>query len=118
MQAICILERSLSFDFTAILLNETLDDPITTNIPSSWAPFIEQPSTLQNLFRVLTAEIRNQQSTPIKMKASQALQHLACVRHSLFESTDKRVCYVTNFVSEIVKFLQSPALMGFVLKER
>lgn len=40
LQALCILERALSFDFTAILLNETLDDPITTNIPTSWAPFI------------------------------------------------------------------------------
>jgi len=60
MQALCILEKALSFDFTAILLNETLDDPVTTNVPTCWGPFIEQPSTVQNLFRVLTAEIRNQ----------------------------------------------------------
>ena len=118
MQALCILERALSFDFTAILLNETLDDPITTNIPSSWAPFVEQPATVRNLFRVLSAEIRNEQSTSIKIKAAQALQHLACVRHSIFESTDKRVAYVTNFVTEIVKFLQSPALQAYVMKER
>ena len=71
LQALCILERALSFDFTAILLNETLDDPITTNIPTSWAPFIvDQPSTVSNLFRVLSAEIRNQQSAEIKMKAA------------------------------------------------
>ena len=59
MQALSILEKALSFDFTAILLNETLDDPVSTNVPSSWGPFIELPSTVQNLFRVLTAEIRN-----------------------------------------------------------
>lgn len=59
MQSLCILERSLSFDFNAVLLNETLDDPITTNIPSSWAPYIIKPCTVSNLFRVLSAEIRN-----------------------------------------------------------
>ena len=60
MQSLCILERSLAFDFSAVLLNETLDDPITTNVPSSWAQFIIKPCTVQNLFRVLSAEIRNQ----------------------------------------------------------
>ena len=59
MQSLCILERALCFDFTAILLNETLDDPVSTNIPSSWAPFIEKPSTVQCLFHVLTAEMQN-----------------------------------------------------------
>jgi len=46
------------------------------------------------------------------------LQHLACVRHSIFETTDKRVAYVSNFVTEIVKFLQSPSLQAFVMKDR
>lgn len=44
--SLSVLERSLAFDFSAILLNETLDDPVTTNIPTSWAPFIERPSTV------------------------------------------------------------------------
>ena len=52
------------------------------------------------------------------MKACQALQHLACVRHSIFESTDRRVAYVTNFITEIGKFLQSAGLQNFVMKER
>ena len=46
LQALSILERALSFDFTAILLNETLEDPVTTNIPTSWGEFIELPSTV------------------------------------------------------------------------
>lgn len=52
------------------------------------------------------------------MKAAQALQHLASIRHSIFESTDKRIAYVANYITEIVKFLQSPALGAFVLKDR
>ena len=43
MQALCVFERALSFDFTAILLNETLDDPVTTNIPTCWGPIVENP---------------------------------------------------------------------------
>ena len=60
LQALSILEKSLSFDFTAILLNETLDDPSSTNIPTAWRQYIEDPQTLQGLFKILTAEIRNQ----------------------------------------------------------
>ena len=46
LQALCILERALSFDSSAILLNDTMDDPITTNIPSSWNSFICKPETV------------------------------------------------------------------------
>lgn len=105
LQSLAILERALCFDFSAILLNETLDDPVTTNIPSSWGPFIEKPSMVQNLFRVLAADIHNQQAMAIKTKAVQALQSLACVRYSLFDSIDTRFAYVTNFITEILKFL-------------
>ena len=108
----------MSFDFSAILLNETMVDPININLPKSWAPLIENPQLIQNLFRVLSAEIRNQQSTAIKVKALQALQHLASVRHNIFESTDKRIGYVTNFLTEVVKFLQSPALQTVVMADR
>lgn len=59
LQALSILEKSLSFDFTAILLNETLDDPSSTNIPTAWRQYIEDPQTLQSLFKIMTAEIRN-----------------------------------------------------------
>ena len=58
-QSLSILEKSLSFDFTAILLNETLDEPSSTNIPTAWRDNIEDPQILKNLFRILTAEIRN-----------------------------------------------------------
>ena len=65
--ALQILEKALSFDFTAILLNETLDDPATTNIPSSWKSSIEDPKNLQMLFRIL--EELNL-SSDIKIKAA------------------------------------------------
>ena len=73
LQSLSILERCLCFDFAGILLNETMVEPVNINLPKSWAPFIENPKTIQNLFRVLMADIRNQQSTAIKVKALQAL---------------------------------------------
>ena len=79
-----------------------MDDPVTTNIPSSWASFIIKPETVGNLFRVLSAVSLTNLS--LKVKAAQCLQHLACVRHSLFDSTTTRVAYVSNFCQEIVKF--------------
>ena len=94
-----------------------MDDPVTTNIPSSWCIFICKPETVGNLFRVLSAEFL-QNSVQMKTKAAQSLQHLACVRHSLFESIDARVSYVRNYLTEIIKFIQSPQLHNFVLKER
>ena len=118
LQALSIFERCLSFDFSAILLNETMVDPININLPKNWAPLIENPQMIQNLFRVLSADIRNQQSTAIKVKALQALQHLASVRLNIFESADKRISYVTNFITEVVKFLQSPALQAVVMADR
>lgn len=64
-----IYEKSLAFDFTAIMLNETLDDPTTTNIPSSWKVFVEDPNTIRNLFRILKCDIRSEKSSRIKFKA-------------------------------------------------
>jgi hypothetical protein len=104
------LEKCFAFDFSAILLNETLDEPCSTNIPSSWCPYITQPETIKNLFRILEADIRSEKSTPIKVKASQCLAHLANVRHSIFESCENRVTYVTYFVQDLIVFLASPAL--------
>jgi|694.fasta_scaffold124720_1 hypothetical protein len=109
-QTLSILEKCFAFDFSAILLNETLDEPCSTNIPSSWCPYITQPETIKNLFRILEADIRSEKSTPIKVKASQCLAHLANVRHSIFESCENRVTYVTYFVQDLIVFLASPAL--------
>ena len=104
LQSLSILEKSLSYDFTAILLNETMDEPSQTNIPQSWRPRIENPGLVQSLFKILTMDIRNQQSSPIKAKAAQSLAHLAALRHTIFETTDTRVAFVTNFVTELIKF--------------
>jgi hypothetical protein len=42
--------KCLQFDFIAILLNETLDEPTQTNLPAAWECYIENPETINVLF--------------------------------------------------------------------
>lgn len=42
--------KCLQFDFIAILLNETLDEPTQTNLPAAWESYIENPETVNVLF--------------------------------------------------------------------
>ena len=42
---LAIMEKCLSYDFSAVLLNDTMDEPMSTNIPSNFRPMIEDPST-------------------------------------------------------------------------
>ncbi len=45
------------FDYTSVLLNETLDEPSSTNVPNSWREFIENKETIDVLFFILKANI-------------------------------------------------------------
>lgn len=46
-------EKCLTFDFVAVLLNETLEEPSSTTLPTAWAKEVEQPSTLSKLFETV-----------------------------------------------------------------
>jgi len=43
-------------------LNETLDDPTSTNVPSAWRPVIIAPNTITSLFTLLKI------GTPVEIK--------------------------------------------------
>lgn len=45
-----IYHKCLTFDFVAILLNETLDEPSQTNLPSAWVKDVENTQTIEVLF--------------------------------------------------------------------
>jgi hypothetical protein len=50
-KVLSILEKCISYDFTAIMLNDTLEDPTSTHIPSTWRPFVvDNPHVLQDLY--------------------------------------------------------------------
>lgn len=102
-QTLSIYEKCLSFDFTAILLNETLDDPTSTNVPTSWRPIITETSTLQDLFTLLRV------GTPVQVKstACQCIAHLANCRHSLFDNVESRIQFVTQIATELINFMKT-----------
>jgi hypothetical protein len=53
------------------MLNETMDEPTSTNTPTSWRPYIaETPSTISDLFTVLKMDLRHEKSVKIKVLAS------------------------------------------------
>mmetsp|Transcript_21918 Transcript_21918/g.29321 ORF Transcript_21918/g.29321 Transcript_21918/m.29321 type:complete len:80 (+) Transcript_21918:220-459(+) len=57
-------------------------------------------------------------STSIKTKCAISLQHLAYVRHAIFETAEFRQGFLRNFMTEMIKLLQSAALEGSILKDR
>jgi hypothetical protein len=85
-------------------LNETLDDPTSTNVPTSWRPIIaETDSTVLDLFSILKTNLPNK----VKILACQCISHLVNCRHSLFEGVEARVNYVTKIVTQLINFLQT-----------
>ncbi len=48
-----ICQKCLVFDYTSVLLNETLDEPSTTNIPNNWREFVQNPETVNVLFYII-----------------------------------------------------------------
>ena len=118
MQALSVLEKSLNYDWSAILCNETLEDVGQTNMPISWQPIIESPQLVQLLFGIIRANIASQASTPIKVKCAVSLQHLAFVRHAIFSSNESRIAYIGNFMAELTQLFQSAHLVESIIKER
>ena len=47
LQAVSLALQCLSFDFVGKCLDESAEDLGTIQVPSTWRPIIEQPSTLQ-----------------------------------------------------------------------
>lgn len=52
-----IFHKSMIFDYTSVLLNETLDEPSSTNVPNSWREFIDNKENIDVLFFILKANI-------------------------------------------------------------
>jgi len=73
---------------------------------------------VQHLFRVLGSDIRNTQSTQIKIKCALSLQHLAYVRHAIFTDTTLRQAFIVNFMTELLKLQSLPSMSNCVMKER
>eukprot|EP00347_Sterkiella_histriomuscorum_P000570 403375338 len=113
-----ILHKCLIFDYTSVLLNETLDEPSNTNIPNAWREFIQNRESVDILFFILKANIPSPMCSAIKVTASQCLGEYANIRQSIFESPENRIEYVSNFVQNLIDLFQSPAKHNYIFKDR
>ena len=87
-------------------------------MPISWRSLIQQPSLVQHLFQLMTTNFNSFSSQLIKRKSALSLQHLAYVRHAIFETADTRQAYLTNFITEMIKVFQSQAFNQFIMSDR
>ncbi|CDW76789.1 importin-n-terminal domain-containing protein [Stylonychia lemnae] len=113
-----ICHKCLIFDYTSVLLNETLDEPTNTNVPNSWREFIETKQNVDVMFYILKANIPSPFCSAIKSAASMCLAEYANIRQSIFEKTESRIEYVQNFVNNLIHLFQSPAKHFYILKDR
>ena len=116
LESLSILDKCLAFNNVAILLRETWDEQGATNLPEEWAPQVQDPATLESLFKIITVEIRSQSSTLIKTRAAQCLA-LISNDVGVFPTEEARNTFVGNLMTEIIKLFQSPALHGVIFKE-
>lgn len=108
--------KCLQFDFIAILLNETLDEPTQTNLPAAWECFIENPETINVLFFSVNMLLNNLQlMTTNKMNIQmidrvkkmvvlslRCLIEFANVRLTIFQNKQTKGVFVVNFVTNLV----------------
>ena len=88
-------QKCLTFDFIAVLMNETLDEPQQTTLPSEWKVFVEDAKTINNLFesahlileKIPYASLNNQQKLiNIVFTIFKCIQDFANINTFIFES--------------------------------
>ncbi|XP_020583415.1 exportin-7-A isoform X4 [Phalaenopsis equestris] len=93
--------RCLSFDFVGTSLDESSDEFGTVQIPSSWRPVLEDPSTLQIFF-----DYYGSTEPPLSKEALECLVRLASVRRSLFPDDSARTKFLAHLMSGTKEILQ------------
>lgn len=116
-QASQILERSLAFNYTFTHMNEALDEPTCTSVPTAWVPLIViSHKFIVDLFFALRQAFpaRNCET---KVTICKTLSYLANLRHSTFEDQAQRINYVGLLVASLIELMQeaqSQALSSFL----
>jgi len=113
-----ICHKSLIFDYTSVLLNETMDEPSYTNIPNTWKDFLEEKQMVSILFLIMQENIPSPVSSVIKARAASCLSEIANVRQSVFTTPDTRIDFVKHFCESMIGLLQSNVKKQSILKDR
>ncbi|PON80683.1 Coatomer beta subunit [Parasponia andersonii] len=100
--AISLSLSCLSFDFLGTSFDESSDEIGTIQIPISWRPILEDPSTLQIFFDYYAIT-----QSHFSKEALECLVHLASVRRSLFTSESSRVKFLSQLMMGSKEILQT-----------
>ncbi|CAN1756122.1 XPO7 [Linum perenne] len=102
--AISLSLQCLSFDFVGTSIDESSDEFGTVQIPSSWRPVLEDPSTLQIFFDYYGIMITRPK---LSKQALDCLVRLASVRRSLFTNDAARSRFLAHLMTGTKEILQT-----------
>ncbi|OAY80306.1 Exportin-7 [Ananas comosus] len=94
--------RCLSFDFIGTSLDESSEEFGTVQIPSSWRPLLQDPSTLQIFF-----DFYRISEPPLSKEALECLVRLASVRRSIFADDPARSQFLSHLMAGTKEILQT-----------
>ncbi|XP_024031073.1 exportin-7 [Morus notabilis] len=92
----------LSFDFLGTSFDESSDEIGTVQIPTSWRPILEEPSTLQIFFDYYAIS-----QSHFSKEALECLLRLASVRRSIFTNDSSRVKFLSHIMMGTKEILQT-----------
>ncbi|XP_021857908.1 uncharacterized protein [Spinacia oleracea] len=99
--ALSLALKCLSFDFVGTTVDESSEEFGAVQVPSSWKPILEDPSTLKIFFDYYAIT-----QPPISKEALECLVRLASVRRSVF-SDSIRSKYLAHLMTGTKEILQS-----------
>ncbi|CAK8571100.1 unnamed protein product [Lathyrus sativus] len=91
----------LSFDFMGTSYDESSDEIGTNQVPLTWKPVLEDPSTLQIFFDFYTM------NQPFSKEALECLLRLASTRRSLFSDDTARLKFLSQLMLGTKEILQT-----------
>jgi len=100
--ALQLANAALSFDYIGTNPEESQEDIGTVQVPTTWRPLIQDPSTLKLFFSLYES-----MSPPISPLAIKALVQLASVRRSLFSGETERTEFLNTLMAGIYHIMQS-----------
>ncbi|KAF9688826.1 hypothetical protein SADUNF_Sadunf01G0028400 [Salix dunnii] len=100
--ALSLSLKCLSFDFVGTSIDESSEEFGTIQIPSSWRPVLEDPSTLQIFFDYYAIT-----TSPRSKEALECLVRLASVRRSLFTNDAARSKFLAHLMTGTKEILQT-----------
>uniref|UniRef100_A0A0D3EMD3 Importin N-terminal domain-containing protein n=1 Tax=Oryza barthii TaxID=65489 RepID=A0A0D3EMD3_9ORYZ len=94
--------RCLSFDFVGCPMDESSEEFGTVQLPASWRPLLQDPSTVQIFFDYYKVN-----DTCVSKEALECLVRLASVRRSIFVEDPSRTQFLSHLMSGTKEILQT-----------